>query len=134
MSRNRIDQNTSEDIAPGGTHGEGSINQADVGVGLREISALSIRGGDEVLREQSDMIRCQEYSIKDGSGLGGPSQPGERLGDPEGADDEGSFRFSEVVVSHVAVKKTAVPVPMSKREFPGDVQYRGLTEFPVWVA
>ena len=73
----------SEHIAPGGTHGKGSINQTDMGVGLRKIAALSVRGGDEMLREQSDMIGSEEYAIKDGSGLGGPSQPGERLGDPK---------------------------------------------------
>jgi hypothetical protein len=95
---------------------------------LREIAALSVRGGDEMLGEQSDMIGSEEYSIKDRSGLGGPSQPGKRLGDPKGADDEGSFRFSEVVISDVAVKKAGLVVPMSKREFPGDVQHGGLTE------
>ena len=117
-----------------GTHGKGSINQADVGVGLREIAALSVRGGDKMFGEQSDMVGSEEYTIKDSSGLGGPSQPGERLGDPKGADDEGSFRFSKVVVSDVAVKKSAVLVPMSKREFPSDVQHRGLTELLVRIA
>src|SRR5262245_37840097 len=115
-------------------HSKGSINQPDVRVGLREITALSVRGGDEMLGEQSGMIGSQEYPIQDGSGLRSPSQPGERLGDPKRADDEGSFWFSEVIVSHVAVKKSAVLVPISKRQFPSDVQHRGLTELLVRIA
>lgn len=129
-----IAPNRSEHVAPGRTHGKGSINQADVGVGLREIAALGTRSGDEMLGEQSDMIGSEEYSIKNDSGLGGPSQPGERLRDPKRADDEGSFRFSEVVVSHVAVKKAGVLVPMSKCKFPGNVQHCGFTELLVRIA
>ena len=76
-----------------------------MGVSLREIAALGIRGGDEMLGEQSDRVGSVEYLIKDRPGLRNPSQPGERLGDPERADDEGAFRCSEVVVSHVAIEK-----------------------------
>lgn len=129
-----IGQDTSEYIAPGRADGKGGIDETDVRVGLREISALNIRCGDEMLGEQSGMIGREEHPIEDRPGLRDPSQPGERLSDPKGADDESSFRFSEVVVSHVAVKKPAVLAAMPKRQFASDVQHRGLAELPVWVA
>ncbi len=56
------------------------------------------------------------------------------MGDPKGADDEGSFQFSEIVVLHVTVKKAGVLASAPERQFTGDVQHRGLTELPVWVA
>ena len=102
-------QDNLEYVAPGRTDGKGGIDETDVRVGLREIAALNIRGGDEMLGEQSDMVGREEHSIEDGSRLREPSQPGKCLRDPKGADDEGSFRFSEVVASHVAVKKTRCP-------------------------
>ena len=44
-------QDKLEYVAPGRTDGKGGIDETDVRVGLREIAALDIRGGDEMLGE-----------------------------------------------------------------------------------
>ena len=131
--RGAIGPNMSEYIAPGRADGECCVDETDKRVGLKEVATLGIRGGDEMLGQQSDMIGTVEHLTKDSSGLGDRSQPGERLGDPYGADDEGAFQLSKVVVVHVAVPP-GVLVSTLKRQFAGDVQQRGFTERPVRVA
>jgi len=68
------------------------------------------------------MIGCDEHLIKDLPGFRDPSQPGECLGDPKRADDEGSFRLPEVVVSHIAVKKPGVLASVPERQLATDMQ------------
>ena len=123
----------SEYIAPGRADGECCVDETDKRVGLKEVATLGIRGGDDMLGQQSDMIGTVEHLTKDSSGLGDPSQLGARLGDPHGADDEGAFQLSKVVVVHVAVPP-GVLVSTPERQFAGDVQQRGFTERPVRVA
>jgi hypothetical protein len=53
----------SEHIAPGRTDGKGSVDETDVRVGLREVALLGIRGRDEMLGEQSDMICSDQHTI-----------------------------------------------------------------------
>lgn len=74
----------SKHVAPGMTDGKSGIDQTDARELLREGATLCGGRGDEILREYSDMIGSDEYSVKDNPGLWGPSQPGTRLGDPIG--------------------------------------------------
>lgn len=72
-----------EDCRPRRTDGERGIDQADVGVGLGEIAELRASFGDEMFREQPEMVRAGEDLRHDLLRFCHPSEPRQALHDPE---------------------------------------------------
>lgn len=70
-------------IAPWRADGERSVDQADVGIGLREVPELDASFRHEVLGKEPDAIGSGENLVHDLLCLSETTQFGERLNDPE---------------------------------------------------
>ena len=70
-------------IAPWRADGERGVDQADVGIGLREVSELDASFRHKVLGKEPDAIGSGENLIHDLLRLGETTEFGQRLNDPE---------------------------------------------------
>ena len=122
-----------EHVAPGRADGECGINQSHVGVGLGKVPALGLCGGNEVFRKQPDMIGGRQYLVEDFTRFVHASQASKGLSDPERTDDEGAFRFPEVIVPDIPVKESGVLAVDPERQFTGDLRDRRFAQGAVGV-
>lgn len=56
-------------VAPGRTDGKGCVDQTHVGIRLGKIAALLMSAGDEVFRQEADVIARRHDAIEDGTGV-----------------------------------------------------------------
>ncbi len=70
-------------IAPWRADGERSVDQTDVGIGLREVPELDTSFRHKVFGKESDAVGSGENLIHDLLRFSKTTQFGERLNDPE---------------------------------------------------
>ena len=92
--------------------GDGGVDQADVGVGLREVAEQPAGLGLDVLREQPQRVGVRHQPVEQLHGVVDAADHGQRLGPPERADGEGAGRRPEVVGVVVALHQAGGREPL----------------------
>src|SRR3982074_1155275 len=83
-------------------NGPGRVDQSDVAEGLRKVPERLTAGRVDLLREQAHVVGVGAGSLEGRSGPLELARDRLRLGQPEGADQEGSFLALQTVVGAVA--------------------------------
>src|SRR5438094_3565661 len=89
-------------LVPGDAETHRGIDHADHAVGLRKVPPQFAAARVDMLREQTVAVAAAEYALEQRAGLVLPSQRGQRVDIPEGADHEGVLRDAEVIRRAVA--------------------------------
>src|SRR5271157_2918286 len=84
-------------------NGPGRVDEPDVAEGLGEVAQELSTGGIDLFSEQADVVDEGGGAFEDGAGPSWLSGPGQRLGQPEGAQKKRAFLAFEPVVGPVAV-------------------------------
>ena len=93
-----------QDVAPRRAHRKRRIDQTDVRIGLGEIAALLVRAGDEMLRQEADVIGRRYHAVEDGARVVDFPQSSQGLGDPQRAYDKHAIRFPQIVFSDIPLQ------------------------------
>src|SRR5207249_5749903 len=116
-------------LVPGDAETHRGIDHADHAVGLRKIPPQFAAARVDVLREQTVAVAAGEYALEEGAGLVLASQRRQRVDVPEGADDEGVLRNSEVILHAVAEDELAAPqLPLDRLDRRGKARVVGAQE------
>src|SRR5690242_4878219 len=91
--------------------GPGRVHQPDVAEGLGEVAEQLTRRGIDLLGEQADVVDVADGALEDLPGSVDAVRQGQRLGEPERAEQEGALLPGETVhagLGAVPVDKTTV--------------------------
>ena len=116
---------------PGRTDGEGGVDQADVGVGLRKVAELGAGFGYEMFGEEPEVVCAGEDLGHDLLRFRHPPESREPLDDPEGTDDKAGLRPSEIVCAEIAKIETGFLPSCLHGQGSCNALHRGLTDVPV---
>src|SRR5215208_6521289 len=76
---------------------------------LRRVAEKLVRDGVDLLGEQADIVGERDQPVHEGRGLVAAPNPGERVGEPERAAEEGALAAAQPVVSAVTGEQRTAP-------------------------